>query len=276
MESLRALITLRDAGGFAAAAARLHLTQPAVSHRLRRLEVAIGQTLVLRGHGPLSLTGAGADLAGYAERIVALHDEAVQSLQRGAYSGVVELGLTEAIVSGDLAGVLGQYRRLYPQVDVRCRVDTSKLLAQGLREGRFDLALLQAFTDRLEPGDETLWEERLVWVASADSPGGVQDEIPYVSFDRECFYRDWAETTLRETGRRLEVVLECGSLAGATSAVQAGLGISLLPESKVTPAMREVSELPRAVTVSTVIRSAADVPPEQVAGLRKLCRTITR
>lgn len=276
VESLRTLVTIRDAGGFAAAAGRLHLTQPAVSHKLKRLEALIGQTLVRRGSGPLSLTEAGADLAAYGERIVALHDEAVQSLRSGSYTGVIELGLTEALISGDLAGVLGRFGRLHPAVEVRTRVETSKMLAQGLREGRFDLAILQTFTDRVAPGDRFLWAERLVWVGSADVETPLLDEIPYVAFDRECFYRDWADETLRAAGRRLRIVVECGSLAGTTSAVHAGLGISLVPESKVTAGMREIAELPPARSIATVVRAAAAVPPDHVAALAKLCATISR
>lgn len=271
IESLRALVAIQSAGGIAAAAARLNLTQPAVSHKLRRFEESVGQTLVRRGHGPPAFTEAGRDLLLYAERIVALHDEAAAALARRNCSGTVALGVTEALISHEFAAILGRFRRLYPQVEARTQVETSKALAAGVRAGRLDIALLQTFRDALLPGDTVLYDEPLLWAAAADLPVPDATELPYVSFDRDCFYRDWAEGALRADGRRLRTVVECGSLAGAISAVEAGLGVSLIPQTKLTRAMREVGELPPAGRVATIVRTAAPHPAAPVEALRALC-----
>ncbi len=47
-ELLRALVAVAEAGGFTRAAERLHLTQSAVSHQIRRLEDQVGTPLVIR------------------------------------------------------------------------------------------------------------------------------------------------------------------------------------------------------------------------------------
>ncbi|PWQ89000.1 LysR family transcriptional regulator, partial [Enterococcus faecium] len=80
---LRSLIAVADTGGFTRAAHRLHLTQSAISAHIRRLEREAGQKLLERTTRSVSLTPAGARLAGYARTILALHDDARASLGAG-------------------------------------------------------------------------------------------------------------------------------------------------------------------------------------------------
>ena len=67
IESLRALKTVADAGGVTRAAERLHLTQSAVSHKIKRLEDRIGRPLFRRRDGGLGPTEDGIQLLRYAE-----------------------------------------------------------------------------------------------------------------------------------------------------------------------------------------------------------------
>ena len=80
---LRSLLAVADSGGFTRAAERLHLTQSAISAHIRRLESEAGQKLLERTTRSVSLTPAGARLAGYARTILALHDDARASLGVG-------------------------------------------------------------------------------------------------------------------------------------------------------------------------------------------------
>ena len=74
------LITIHDAGGFARAAEILHMTQPAISQQMRRLEELIGQPLFERHGRSMLLNMQGETLLGYARQFVALNDEAISHL----------------------------------------------------------------------------------------------------------------------------------------------------------------------------------------------------
>lgn len=96
---LRSLLAVADNGGFTRAAQRLHLTQSAISAHIRRLESEAGHKLLERTTRSVSLTPAGARLAGYARTILALHDDARASLGVGRrVSGMVFVGLSEEMV----------------------------------------------------------------------------------------------------------------------------------------------------------------------------------
>lgn len=80
IDVLQALCAIEDFGGITRAAEHLSLTQSAVSHKIKRLESRIGQSLLHRRAGAPVFTDDGLTLLAYARRILALHDEAVQSL----------------------------------------------------------------------------------------------------------------------------------------------------------------------------------------------------
>jgi DNA-binding transcriptional LysR family regulator len=68
-------VAVKEAGGFTRAAQRLHLTQSAVSHQIRRLEEQVGRPLLCRTTRTLTLTEDGNDFLRYAEQILASLDE---------------------------------------------------------------------------------------------------------------------------------------------------------------------------------------------------------
>src|SRR5690606_6049340 len=96
---LRAFVAIVDAGGFTAAADRLHITQSTISQQLARLEESVGQQLVERGARPVHATASGERLLGYARRILMLESEARAVLGDPAGANSVRIGLPEDIVS---------------------------------------------------------------------------------------------------------------------------------------------------------------------------------
>lgn len=120
IDALRALLAIRHHGGITKAATALGLSQSAVSHKIRRLEVSLDCELLGRKGGAL-FTAAGADLLDYASRILGLHDEALLSLSKTPLAGRLALGLTEDTACSDLARILGRFGRLHPSVTVRTR-----------------------------------------------------------------------------------------------------------------------------------------------------------
>jgi DNA-binding transcriptional LysR family regulator len=77
IDALRALCAIRHHGGITRAAAALGLSQPAVSHKIKRLEVTLDCELLGRKSGRPIFTAAGEDLLDYAGRILGPHDEAL-------------------------------------------------------------------------------------------------------------------------------------------------------------------------------------------------------
>lgn len=281
VESLRTLRTVVETGGFTEAAAVLGVTQSAVSWKIKRLEERVGLELVKRGQR-VEATADGADLLSYAEQIVDAHDAAVTHLTRSDIEGVLRLGSTEDLHSEELVEVLARFGRAYPNIRIDVRVQVSGLLTEWFDSGDVDIAILQLsdegdFAPR--PDDIVLWSEDLVWVQGAEAHIGVTGVVPILSFGLDCTYADQVTESLTRAGIRTNVALECPSLRGVQSAVEAGLGVAALNEQNMTSGMirwpgGDKVSLPR---VSYVIRTATHGDREPVEALRsELLRTLER
>lgn len=76
---LRSLVAIADHGGFQRAAEAIHLTQGAVSQHVRRLETALGRTLVERHGRGSRFTPDGERLLDHARRVLGSHDDALRA-----------------------------------------------------------------------------------------------------------------------------------------------------------------------------------------------------
>ncbi|MBR0555127.1 LysR family transcriptional regulator [Ciceribacter sp. L1K23] len=257
IDALRALLAIRHHGGITRAADALGLSQSAVSHKIRRLEVSLDCDLLSRKPGDRTFTAAGEDLLDYAGRILGLHDEALLSLTRTTLAGRLALGLTEDTTCTDLARILGRFRRLHPDVAVRTKVRMSLVLRAMLDRGELDAAIVQVFAHEVRPTDLVLFRENIHWVKHRDLVLPKDAPIPFLSFDDDCFYRRWALDIGQDGGGVLETVFECSSAAGITAAVTAGLGVALLSDRHLRPDMTLIEDrLPAPPSVAYIVRRA--------------------
>ncbi len=268
IESLRAVKTVAEAGGVTRAAARLHLTQSAVSHKIKRLEDRIGRPLFRRAEGGWGPTEDGARLLRYAERLLAVHDEAVAQLGSKELFGSLRLGVTEDTTGAGIAGILARFQRVYPKVSLSARVEQSLVLRERLDRGEIDLAVMQVFESDIAPGDLVLWRDELLWAQSPDFDPRTGTGLSFVAFDEHCLYRRWAEAALAEAGPALQITLECPSFDGVRSAVRSGLGVTIINRRNLRSGL-VVSDLPLPPLprVAYVIRAAKPNPDPAVAAL---------
>lgn len=242
IDALQALCAIQDQGGVTRAAAHLALSQSAVSHKIKRLEAHLGRTLLTRRTGGPAFTEEGQKLLSYARRILALHDEAVQSLSSRPLKGHLRLGMTEDTTSSGLSRILGRFARLHPDVTVRTHVAQSLVLEDQLDRGEIDLAVMQIFQHRMQPADQLIYLDKLHWVKARDYVLDLNSPVPFLAFDSNCFYKHWAEQTAHLPPAGLAMAFECASAAGIVSAVASGLGVALLNARHLTPEIEVIDE----------------------------------
>lgn len=237
ISALRALIAIADTGGVTRAASRLGLSQSAVSHKIRRLEAALQSPLLARRPGEAVFTEAGERLCGYARRMVDLHNEALADLGRKRLSGRIRLGVTEDTTISGISRVLGRFSHTHPDVSVRIRTGQSLSVRKWLDAGDLDAAVMQVFRHDVQKDDAVLFSDSLHWVKHKDIVLDPSRPIPFLSFDENCFYRQWGFDAGGAEGHRFDRVLECPSAAGIRSAVMSGLGVALLNGMHITTEM---------------------------------------
>lgn len=274
LEGLRALLAISKHGGVTRAAEQLALSQPAVSHKIKRLEQALECDLLARRAGGPLLTEAGERLLDYAQKMLDLHDEAFAALSRKALTGTIRLGMTEDTTGGDVARILGRFTRLHPDIRVRTRVSQSLTLSDWLEAGEIDIAVMQSFDRDVRSDDLVLYKDTLHWIKSHDLSLEPKVPVPFLSFDSDCFYKHWAQTEGMMAGRRFETVLECPSTTGILSSVRSGLGIALMNSLHLSPDLEVIEDVfPEPPSISYVVRTR---PRIRNVAVRALIQEISR
>ena len=267
IDVLRTLKAIHEYGGVTKAASHLALTQSAVSHKIRRFEQNLGCQLLRRKAGSELLTNDGKHLVAYAEKIISIHDEALMGINKPSLKGQVRLGITEELVTVGLANVLGRFGRLYPGVRVKTLVEQSLVLEQQRQQALLDMVVMQVFEHEVDSNDRVVRQDRLRWVKSVDYEMPLDDRLPFIAFDQNCFYRHWAARELAGSGKQLDVILECASHEGVCRAILAGMGVALIAQRHVRPGM-EILDLVPPPDIVFVIRTGRPRPAEHLLALR--------
>jgi DNA-binding transcriptional LysR family regulator len=230
-----------ELGSFTAAGKALGLTQAAVSQRLQALERALGVSLFHRRGGRVLLTEAGRRLHAYAQRILALHQEARAQVTGRPEPLTGELVLAASSVPGHhlLPQVLAVFRQRHPHVQVRATVaDTQAALAQ-VEHGQAHLGLVGGKGPSPHLEHRCLGCDSLALVVPPTHPWGGRSRVSLEELGREPLVlreagsgsRWCLEQALGRAGKSLHdlrVALELGSNEASKEAVLRGLGLTIL------------------------------------------------
>lgn len=226
---LRAFVAIVDTGGFTAAGARLHATQSTVSQQLARLELAVGRPLVDRASRPVLPTPAGERLLAHARRLLALQDEAEKLLADPAGTAAIRIGLPDDLVTPALSREIAEFVRQHREVRVDMTTGLSRSLLRRYRDGAFDIALVKEAVVAVDA--RASLPEPLAWFQARHHVGDWPDPLPLVAFPPEGLYRDRMIERIEQRGRGWYIAFTGTSLGSVLSAVEAGLGVSILPVS---------------------------------------------
>ena len=226
---LRAFTAIVDAGSFTLAAERLNMTQSTISQQLARLEEAVGAALVDRAARPAEPTAAGERLLGYARRIIALQEEAETALGDPAGTSTIRIGVPEDIVSAEMATAFADFARRHREIRLDVAAGLSRDLTRRYRAGEFDIAIVKEAAAAADC--RATFPEPMAWFESARAAGAWPNPLPLVTFPPGGLYRETMFARIEQEQLRWYVAFLGSSLHNVLVAVEAGLGLSLLPRS---------------------------------------------
>jgi DNA-binding transcriptional LysR family regulator len=234
---LAMLVRVVDAGSVTRAAEALYVSQPAVTHRLRRLERALRAKLVERRGRRLALTEAGRailPLARQALQILERIPAAISEVQ-GLLRGEIILGASTTIGEFLLPKRLSAFARAYPHITVRLHIANT----QAIVERVLDHSLHAGFVG-LHPASPALvttpfLADTIVLVAAATHPLAgrrvAQEELERTRLllrEEGSATRALALRALARCGVNTEATVGFGSNAAVRTAVLAGYGVAAL------------------------------------------------
>jgi DNA-binding transcriptional LysR family regulator len=166
----------------ARAAARLHLSQPAVSKTLAELEELAGRRLVERGRGGTALTPAGEEFLRYAVDVTQALESAAAVLTGAAVpiAPTVRLGALPTVAGGLLVDAIARLRERRPHAGISVRIGDNPELLAWLKAGEVDVAVGRMAEPGMMQGVsfELLYAESLAVVTRPQHPLAVAGDKP--------------------------------------------------------------------------------------------------
>jgi DNA-binding transcriptional LysR family regulator len=246
---LKTFLVVAATNSFTLAAARLGYSQSSVTTHIQILERELGVSLFDRMAKRVTLTEVGCQLAGYAQRLLDLAEEARDSIRkRENVPGPVRLSAPEAVISYCLPPAIMQFqwRRPGALLSVACRSDSKAQLAEVL-DGAVDLAIVvgeqahAASLTSLRLAEEEMLIVRsagyrsLLWQLDWNEMALARMIIP----ERTSNFRPLLDRVLNKAGVALDNVIELGTLEAAKRCALSGMGLAVLPRMSILSELNE-------------------------------------
>lgn len=239
IKQIRAFIAVVKGNSFAEACELLHISQPALSISIKKLEEAVGGKLLARSTRTLSLTPEGEAFLPVAKRLIADFDNAfvelneLFSLQRGNLS----LAAMPSYASTHLPQHLLSFSNDHPAIKVKVHDVIAEDAVEMVQNGKVEFALC------FDPGTsddlnfETLFSDQFVTAFPKNHPLMAVEQIswqnlieyPFITLKRPSSIRLLMDDILAEHDICLDVSFETNQLATVVQMIATGLGISVIP-----------------------------------------------
>ncbi len=239
IENLKMFCLVVDEGSISQAARLNFVTQPAVSRQIHQLENYYGALLFDRVDGKLKVTETGRLLYPYAKSIVSEFNRSKEIIQqlKGEKDAKLSVGATFTIGEFLLPSLLGKFKKHNPEIKVTLTIKNTPGILEDLTNEIIDLALVEGIVDNKDFIIEEFAEDELILVCPPDHEWGRSIDISELTNERMIWRESISgtrlivENMLREQGvlTRIDSYMELGSTQAIKSAVEAGLGISILP-----------------------------------------------
>jgi DNA-binding transcriptional LysR family regulator len=237
LDQLETFAAVIELGSFSAAAARLNLTQPAISFQIRQLERRLGLRLVERVGRKARPTAAGLDLLPHIRQIDTAVADAIKAMAYYAQgiAGRVRLGTGATACIYLLPALLGDLRRRFPLLEIVVRTGNSPDILRALEDNSLDVALVTLPAPGRMFAVEKLLDDEIVAVfpPGLDPPCTISPAalaaLPVLLYEPGGNARRVIDDWFGRAGIALKPVMELGSIEAIKELVAAGLGCGLLP-----------------------------------------------
>jgi DNA-binding transcriptional LysR family regulator len=253
---MRTFLAVAAEGSFAAAAARVALTQAAVGQQMRAFEAELRRPLFERHGKAVVLNAAGREVVPEIRRLVAAYDQLLAPpASADGMAGTVHLGAVVSSVRLLIQATLALKER-HPRLEVHVASAKSIELLDRVVAGELDaaIAVREPGTQRPELAWSPLYAEPMVLLAPRNAedaaPAVLLQRHPFIRFDPSQHTGRMVERCLRPLRVQPREILELNALESIADLVRSGLGVAIVPLLRdarwASDARLRVLELPRA------------------------------
>jgi len=244
LRHLRYYVAVAEALNFTKAAARLSIAQPALSRQVQDLEDEIGVDLLARSPRGVALTAEGKLFLEEVRELLKRADEAVEktrALARGE-SGELQIGFSPSPTVEILPPALGAFQKAVPRVTVRLHDLAGNELADGVRNGTLELAVMQRPQESNSAGllFEPLHTYPICVAIPQEHPLAKLKAVPIARLATEKLvvfrrreYTDYHALLARVfdgLSQRPAIAIECDGTSSLMTEIAAGRGVAIVPQ----------------------------------------------
>jgi len=243
LDDLRAFAAFAAHGSVSRAAQHLHLSQPALTRRIQRLEASLGGKLLDRAAKPARVSAFGQRVYERAQRVLS-EAAGLKGLARadGEPSGTFRLGAVQSVSDTVSVEAVRTLKSRFPKLRLELRAELSAELIRQVELGRLDAAaVMLAPGATLPPGivGTYVGTQRILIVAGKDYAGvGASATLaelaasPWVLYaEGSCICRIALQRSLEAQGHQLQVAVSEHGLGHQLALVSAGAGLGCVAEA---------------------------------------------
>jgi len=241
---LRYFLAVAELGSFSKAAASCYVSQPALSIQIQKLEGELGQRLLNRTIGRITLTEPGRLLEARAKRILADLESAKREVQSAdkTSAGLVTFGVLPTIAPYYLPAILQDFRERTPNIGFSIHEENTSQLLQLVKEHHLDFALVCSPVKERGFEIEKLLSEEWLLALSPENSLSSKNQIHmddlhsenFILLNEENYLTDQVVAFCNRHKLGPRMVIRTGQISTILSLVQAGMGVSLIPQMAAT------------------------------------------
>jgi DNA-binding transcriptional LysR family regulator len=237
LRHLKILVAVCETGKATAAGEKLYIAQPSISLAISELEDYYGIKLFDRIAKRLHITEAGKNFLQYATHIVGLFEKMEKEIKNFDAMGIIRIGASITIGNYLLPQYITQFKQTHPQMDVKVIIDNSEKIQQHVLFNQIDIGLIEGVVHSSYITQHKFRDDELVMICGNDHPFASRKNIEILKLQCESFIlretgsagREIFDSTMTTYGLQISPAWESTSTQAIVRAVQANLGISVLP-----------------------------------------------
>lgn len=235
LTQLEVFRAIAEEGSVTAAAEKLHRVPSNISTRLKQLEEELECSLFRREKLRLHITDSGRTFLDYTRRILALAEEARQSVSGQQPGGVFTLGAIESFAAVRLPPLIARYHQSWPQVELDLSTGPSGDMIDGVLSGQYSAAFIDGPPKHPQLEGVSVVDEEMVLISALNHPpvpdaASISGSTIY-AFRANCSYRRLFENWFSRENAAPGKIFEMESYHGILACVSAGAGLALIPRS---------------------------------------------
>lgn len=241
LKQLEAFVAVARTGSFSAAARMVHVSQPALTAVIKKLEEQLGITLFERTSRGVAITTAAREMLPTIERLLGELNDTLANVLSGTAprGGTVTIACIPSVAGLYLPPLISEFSRTHQDIAIRVRdaMPENRGILTMVRAGEVDLGLATPLEEAADLQFRHLYDDELVALLPADHPACRQGQmtwrelagLPLIGMAYQSVVRLLIDRAFAGIGVARRPVAEVSLITTAIGMARAGIGAAVLP-----------------------------------------------